>query len=44
MNSKYNTDFLLSLTISGDGDAHFIVSNHVKNSIENFENKKGITI
>jgi len=43
MYSKHNTPFLLSLTLSGAEDAHLIVSNQVKNSIENFENEKGIT-
>jgi hypothetical protein len=33
----------LSFTISWAGNADFIVSNQVKNSIENFTNEKGDT-
>jgi hypothetical protein len=40
MNSKDNKHFLLSLTISWAGNADSIVSNQVKNSIENFTNEK----
>jgi len=40
MNSKHNKYFLLSFTISGAGNADSIVSNQVKNSIENFTNEK----
>jgi hypothetical protein len=43
MNSKDNYSFLLSLTISGAGNADFIVSSQVKNSIGNFTNVKGCT-
>ena len=43
MYSKHNTPFLLSLTLSGAEDAHFIVSNQVKNSIENFMTMIGDT-
>jgi len=41
MKSKHNTHFLLSFTISGAGNADFIVSNQGENSIENFTNEKG---
>jgi hypothetical protein len=40
MNSKHNYSFLLSFTISGAGNADFIVSNQGENSIENFTNQK----
>jgi len=43
MHSKHNKHFLLSFTISGAGNADFIVSNQVKNSIENFMTMKGGT-
>ena len=43
INSKYNTDFLLSLTILGVEEAHSVVANGGKNSIENFTNLKGGT-
>lgn len=43
MNSKYNYHFLLSLTLIEAGNADFIVSNQVKNSIENFITMKGDT-
>ena len=43
MNSKHNTPFLLSLRLSGAEDAHFIVTNQVANSIENFMTTVGDT-